>query len=160
MMADPEFIRAITVSVHSTVGVWPLEARHRCPLALYGHLTSSPSSHTVLHQSWTPQASCWDCPAGSPADQCVCLRQCPSSVLQGLPCRQPHTGTALVQPVHRLCLLASSSSFQGGSLGLHWAAGYLPVLVFTAQLRSFQGRGLGLHWAAGYLLVFIPAFIS
>jgi len=66
-------------------------------------------------------------------------------VLQGLPCRQPHTGTALVQPVHRFvfCIfhLLASMSIQfiaGRSQGLHWAAGYLPVLVFTAHLHSFH----------------------
>ena len=42
---------------------------------------------------------------------CVCLRQCPFSVLQGLPCRQPHTETAFVQPVHRFMFTAP---IQGG----------------------------------------------
>ena len=57
------------------------------------------------------RASCRDCPVGSrttglhwqPMHRFVCLRRCSFTVLQGLPCRQPHHGTAL-QPVHRVCL--------------------------------------------------------
>ena len=58
---------------------------------------------------------CKDCPAGSYT-----------------------TGTALSSPC---TVFASSIQFTSGrSLGLHWAAGYLPVLVFTASCVQFKGE--------------------
>ena len=80
--------------------------------------------HSIhYHVRQDHRASCGDCPAGSPADHCVCLRRCPSSILQGLPCRQLHHGTALSSPCTVLCSLRSC---QRGGLGLHWAAGHIP----------------------------------
>ena len=88
----------------------PASALTPCLLALV-FVFAPVSIHYHVRQDH--RASCGDCPAGSPADHCVCLPQCPSSVLQGLPCRQPHTGTALVQPVHRLCSLLNCAHFKG-----------------------------------------------
>jgi len=101
----------------------PASALTPCLLALV-FVFAPVSIHYHVRQDH--RASCGDCPAGSPADHCVCLRRCPSSVLQGLPCRPA---------AHGDCIGAARA----------------PV-VFTTQLRSFQGGGLGLHWAAGHLL--------
>ena len=86
-------------------------------------------------------------------------------VLQGLPCRQPHTGTALVQLVHRFCVLHPSSPFvflhlpsaassiqfmSRGSQGLHWAAGYLPVLAQGSQRLHLGSLATPFKWPVGW----------
>ena len=75
-----------------------------------GPMPARPSLHLPhfvhYHVRQDHRASCRDCPVGSrntglhwrPVHRFVCLRQCPFGVLQGLPCRQPQHGTALVQP--------------------------------------------------------------
>ena len=72
-------------------------------------------------------------------------------VLQRLPCRQLHHGDCIEQTVHRVLhpsihplifvFLHQSIQFTSGrSLGLHWAAGYLAVLVFIASCVQFKGE--------------------
>ena len=75
---------------------------------------------------------------------CHCVHSSPcapgSSVLQRLPCRQLHHGDCIEQPVHHLVFACVQTIhfIARRSQGLHWAAGYLPVLVFTAPLHSFH----------------------
>ena len=82
----------------------------------------SPPPPVHYHVRQDHRASCRDCPVGSrimglhwrPVHRfCCCVRS--SRVLQGLPCRQPHHGTALAA---RAPLLFTAFSSKGGGLGL------------------------------------------
>ena len=84
-----------------------------------------------------------------------------SRKLQGLPCRQPHHGTALgspctvlypsIHPFICLCLLASVPSSVLQRLPCrqpHTGTATLQPVHRLCSLRSFQGGGLGLHWCS------------
>ena len=85
---------------------------------------------------------------------CPCVHPSPcapgsSRKLRGLPCRQPRRPLCLLASVPIQC--SAGTALQAAAHGDCIGAARAPF-VFTAQLRSFQGGGLGLHWAAGHLL--------